>query len=202
VAATCCIERLVREGELLDVHHLKTRIRSAGRPGKLDHARREVHADDLTARQNLSRDPPAQSSWSAGEVEHSHSRLRIDKLDDAKPAARFAALHDLLETTLIGERVAAEQSRKQLLGFQGLRLCHSRSSHIAARSASAFVRPTTCIPTGRPRTGTGSATTGWPVVLNGRVKRARGSRTSVPASTGGATIAVAGNRRASMPAMA
>jgi len=44
----------------------------------------------------------------------------------------------------------------------------------------------------------GGPTAGWPVVLKGRVNRASGSRASLPAATGGATIAVAGSRRASI----
>src|SRR5206468_13108185 len=115
----------------------------------------------------------------------------------AQPAARLAPLHDLGEPCLIGLAVAAENCRVALLGLHAAGLRRSRSSHIAAASAPALVRPTTWMPTGSPLTGAGSDTTGWPVRLNGRVYRASGSRASLPVVTGGATIAVVGRISAS-----
>ena len=120
---------------------------------KLDHPGREVHANDLSAGRDLLREAPAQRSGAAREVQDAHSRLRVDQLEDSQPPARFAPRHDLLEAALICERMAAEDRRKQLLGLHGVRFRHSCSSHIAALSAPALVRPTTCMPTGSPRTG-------------------------------------------------
>src|SRR6476660_7077397 len=52
----------------------------------------------------------------------------------------------------------------------------SRARATAARRLSWQKRPTIWMPTGRRSTGAGTANTGWPVVLNGRVRRVSGSR--------------------------
>src|SRR5258708_14117083 len=199
-----CIEIGVRKGQPFDVHHLEPGVGYVGRSCDIDHPGREVDADDLATGRPLLCKTPAQRPWPASQVEHAHARQDVAQLEHTQAAARFAPLHHLLDALLVGQRVPPEQRREELLRFHGVKFFHSRSSQSAALSASTLVRPTTCIPTGSPPrgTGAGSATTGWPVVLNGRVKRASGSRTSSPAPTGGATIAVAGSSKASTPSIA
>src|ERR1700674_5192786 len=193
------VEVPVPKCQPLDVHHLEPGVGNSGRAGHLDHSRRKVDSDDLATGGDLLREAPGEGRRPARQVEHTHARLHVDQLKNSQPAAGLAPRHHLLDALLVGQSVAAEYRRKKLFRFHGVRFCHSRSSHRAALSVSALVRPTTCMPTGRaPRgTGAGSATTGWPVVLNGRVNRASGSRTSSRAPTSGATIAVAGRSRAS-----
>src|SRR2546427_10119456 len=90
----------------------------------------------------------------------------------------------------------AEDHGVEVLRLQAADFRHSCSNHLATRSVSALVCPTTWIPTGRPATGAGTTATGWCVVLNGLVKRVIGSRASSVSPTSGAASADAGRGRA------
>jgi len=158
------VECLVRKGQPLDVHHLEPGVGNVGGDCHLDHPRREINTDHLTVGRNLFGETPAQRTRPACEVQHAHAGLRIDELEDPQASPGLAPRHHLLDALLVGDRVASEDCREQLLRFHsrvhGARFCHSRSSQRAALRVSPLVRPTTCIPTGSPRTGAGSATTG------------------------------------------
>src|SRR6185503_14898835 len=110
--------------------------------------------------------------------ERAHARSRAGQLEHPHPPAGLAPLHHVLEAPLVSLGVAAEDRREELLRLHATRARHRCSSQAAAATAPALVRPTTWMPTGRPLTGAGRVTTGWPVVLKGRVKRESGSRTS------------------------
>src|SRR6266568_2289923 len=202
VPANGGVECRVIERERFDVHDLEPCVGDAQRSSVLDHPRREIDADDLAARSDELGDWPAQDARTAREIQDPHPRSGPRELDHPCPAARFAAGHDLVQAPLVSLGVTAEHARKEILRFHEASRCHSRSSQPAAEIASPLVRLTTWIPTGRPSTGAGMTTTGWPVVLKGRVNRVSGSRASLPASTDGATIAVAGTSRASIPSIA
>ena len=159
MTASSGVERVVSKHQLLDIHDLERRVRDSGRGGRasqLDHSDRQVDADDLAIGGDLGGEWLAQSSRTAGQVEHAHPRLQLEKVDHALPAASLSARHDVVEPALIGRRVAAEDGREQLFRFH----FHSCSNHAAARSVSLLRRPTTCMPTGRPFAGAGSTATG------------------------------------------
>src|SRR5438445_3264693 len=196
------IKGAIRKGEGLDVHDLEASIWDAGGSSQLDHPQGEVDPNHLAARRDPRCKGPRHVARTASEVEDPHPGPRFDHVDHALPAARLAARHDLVQSPLIIGGVAAEYPWIEFLGLQAESLFHSRSSQSAAPRVSALVLPATWIPTGSPADGPGNETTGCPVVLKGRVNRARGSRTSPAALIGGATIAVVGRRRASRPSMA
>src|SRR5712692_3945549 len=196
------VEGGVGEIETLDVHDLESGVLDGRTPRQLDHPAREVDAYHLSVRRHQRGEPPAEVARTAGKVEDAHSGPRLDKLDHARAPPRFAVGHDAFESLLVRLGMAAEDVRKELLRLHGRRPCHSISNVAATPIVEELVRPTTWIPTGNPVVGAGKHTTGCPVVLKGRVNRVSGSRTSSPALTGGATIAVAGTMRASMPSMA
>jgi len=154
---------------MLYVHEQEAGCRDLHRAGQGDHPGGQVYADDLAVRRHHLRQSPAQGSRSASKIQDSHAGSGRDELERAPAAGGFAAGHDVLEAALIGESVAAEDRGEQLLGLHASSVFHRFSSHAAAPIAALLVRPTTWMPTGSPRTGAGSVTTGWPVVLKGRV---------------------------------
>src|SRR4029077_16708727 len=185
-----------------DVHDLEPSPRDLQGARQGDHPRGQVDADHLSARHHHRRHSPAQGARAAREIEDFHPRPRIDQLESAPAAQRLAAGHDLLQPLLVGDSVTAENRGEQILGLHASSVFPLCSSQAAALRASLLVLPTTWIPTGNPRTGAGRQTTGWPEVLNGRVYRVTGSRTSVPTPMVGATTALAGSTSASTPCMA
>src|SRR5713101_3630104 len=162
-----------------------------------DHSAGQVDPHHSAAGLHALGQQPSHVAGPTSQVENRHARSGPAPFEHEQTSARLAAGHDLVEPRLVGLGVAAEDHRVELLGSHAAGLRHSRSSHIAAASAPALVRPTTWMPTGNPFTGAGNETTGWPVRLNGRVYRASGSRASMPAVTRGATVAVVGRINAS-----